>query len=160
LQSDGAGHACSSVGDCWSDRSHGNVRGGVSFPGRIGLEGGRRRVVPRPGRSGLRPRLSLGCPTPQSLWCMGSGALRKEYSYVSETLAAPSTRYIRSREIHPPRPNSLRRSLITWSRERVCQRRRRPIGAFSISGATFTATKTGPGLPRMSGRAAENGSSS
>ena len=35
---------------------------------------------------------------------------------------------------------------------RVCQRRRRPIGEFSISGTTFSATKTGPGSARISGK--------
>jgi hypothetical protein len=66
-----------------NDNSHDRVR----FPGRISLERSRRRVVSRRGRSGLRPWLSLGRQTSQPIWRMGSGALRKERSYMSETLA-------------------------------------------------------------------------
>jgi len=36
--------------------------------------------------------------------------------------------------LHVAAPSAPRRSARTWSRERVCQRRRRPIGSFSISG--------------------------
>src|SRR5205814_1333942 len=50
-------------------------------------------------------------------------------------------------------PRALRKSATTSSRVRVCQRRRRPIGSFSISGTTLQATKTGPGAPMISGRA-------
>src|ERR1700730_12415433 len=87
LQLHGARHACSSIGDYWSGRSHDNSHDSVRFPGRISWEGSRRRVVSRRGRSGLRPWLSLGRQTSQPIWRMGSGALRKERSYMSETLA-------------------------------------------------------------------------
>src|ERR1051325_10552928 len=53
--------------------------------------------------------------------------------------------------VHDEIPKPVRRSASTWSRLRVCQRRRRPIGSFSTSGYTFSQTKTGPGRDRMPG---------
>jgi len=46
-------------------------------------------------------------------------------------------------------PSSFCRSFTAWSRVRVCQRARRPIGSLMTSGTTFIATNTGPGSRRM-----------
>src|SRR5205807_2440740 len=46
--------------------------------------------------------------------------------------------YRRAVGLHQAIPSPPRNSFSTWSRLRVCQRRRRPIGSFSISGYTFS----------------------
>jgi hypothetical protein len=46
-------------------------------------------------------------------------------------------------------PSSFLRSMTTWTCERVRHWEREPIGLFSISGRTFSQTKTGPGSLRM-----------
>ena len=121
-----------------------NATGGTPRPGRISRQGDEslRRLLVL-GATAVIQQAKKGHASP---WLLALLA-RKPKKLAAVTTYAPS-------------PNSARRSFTTWSRVRVCQRRRRPIGAFSISAATFSATNTGPGLPRRSGRWAEKCSSS
>src|ERR1700759_3935382 len=84
LQFNRARHACGGIGDYWSDRSNDGVRKRTRLPGRIGCQQSRHRILPRRGSPRLRPRLSLGWPTPQSLWSMGAGTLCAQHPCLSE----------------------------------------------------------------------------
>src|SRR5262249_23346273 len=97
----------------------------------------------RHSRARGNPGISVGCPGPRF---REGDELAYQWHFFAHSFGANEV------GCHSA-PSARRKSTTTSSRVRVCQRRRRAIGSFSISGTTLHAVKTGPGLPMISGRA-------